>query len=100
MHVHREPSVGLCFRCTEGLGHRDRSYRETGRCFPGPGPGSLGPPTRPSAPRGAAPCLCRRRLQETLQLFRGQRLGGLWGGRAAFTLRRPLLLCAELAASE
>lgn len=43
MHGHRETSVGLCFRRTERLGHRDRSHRdrshrEAGRCFPGPGP--------------------------------------------------------------
>lgn len=50
-------------------------------------------------PEGPASVLWRL-PQDTLQLFLGQRLGGLWGGRGAFTLRRPLLLWVELAVSE
>lgn len=54
-----------------------------------------------SEPLAEGPVSVSWRLpQETLQLFRGQRLGGLWGGRVAFAFRRLLLLWVELVVRE
>lgn len=81
------------------LGVRDRQV------LSGPGAGSRVRPASvawdclASLPEGPVSVLGRR-LQETLQLFLGQRLGGLWGGRVAFTLRRPLLLWVALVVRE